>query len=95
MDLGNDSIVMTTDSIVRFNTAGEFEVADHGAGSGVTYLVGYKSFDGSAKLVVDSIQINAPLITISKLRLNWLVEQVFILCSLKVQAVMQLIMISI
>lgn len=66
MDLGNDSIVMTTDSIVRFNTAGEFEVADHGAGSGVTYLVGYKSFDGSAKLVVDSIQINAPLITISK-----------------------------
>ena len=49
MDLGNDSIVMTTDSIVRFNTAGEFEVADHGAGSGVTYLVGYKSFDGSAK----------------------------------------------
>ena len=59
MDLGNDSIV-------RFNTAGEFEVADHGAGSGVTYLVGYKSFDGSAKLVVDSIQINAPLITISK-----------------------------
>lgn len=24
MDLGNDSIVMTTDSIVRFNTAGEF-----------------------------------------------------------------------
>ena len=64
MDLGNDSIVMTTDSIVRFNTAGE--VADHGAGSGVTYLVGYKSFDGSAKLVVDSIQINAPLITISK-----------------------------
>ena len=65
MDLGNDSIVMTTDSIVRFNTAGEFEVADHG-GSGFTYLVGYKSFDGSAKLVVDSIQINAPLITISK-----------------------------
>ena len=42
------------------------QVADHGAGSGVTYLVGYKSFDGSAKLVVDSIQINAPLITISK-----------------------------
>ena len=66
MDLGNDSIVMTTDSIVRFNTAGEFEVADHGAGAGFTYLVGYKSFDGSAKLVVDSIQINAPLITISK-----------------------------
>ena len=65
MDLGNDSIVMTTDSIVRFNTAGEFEVAEHG-GSGFTYLVGYKSFDGSAKLVVDSIQINAPLITISK-----------------------------
>ncbi|WP_455627195.1 DUF6383 domain-containing protein, partial [Parabacteroides johnsonii] len=65
MDLGNDSIVMTTDSIVRFNTTGEFEVADHG-GSGFTYLVGYKSFDGSAKLVVDSIQINAPLITISK-----------------------------
>ena len=66
MDLGNDSIVMTTDSIVRFNTAGEFEVADHGAGVGFTYLVGYKSFDGDAKLVVDSIQINAPLITISK-----------------------------
>lgn len=66
MDLGNDSIVMTTDSIVRFNTAGEFEVADHGAGTGFTYLVGYKSFDGGAKLVVDSIQINAPLITISK-----------------------------
>ena len=66
MDLGNDSIVMKTDSIVRFGTDGKYEVAYPGSVSTAEYVVGYKSFDGDAKLVVDSIQINAPLITISK-----------------------------
>ena len=47
---------MTTDSIVRFNTAGEFEVADQWCWfRSILIIVGYKSFDGSANsCVVDS-----------------------------------------
>ena len=65
MDLGNDSIVITTDSIVRFDAQGVYEVAYHG-GASSTYLVGHKDFVGSTKLVVDSMQITAPLIAIAK-----------------------------
>ena len=69
MDLGNDSITITTDSIVRFDAQGKYEIRAH---EGVTtneikpYVIGHKDFVGSTALVVDSMQIIAPFITISK-----------------------------
>ncbi|WP_302774360.1 DUF6383 domain-containing protein [Parabacteroides johnsonii] len=64
MDLGNDSISMTTDSIVRF-VNGKYEVAVNG-GSGYTYIVGYKTFNGAPVLCIDSAAIEAPFITLAK-----------------------------
>ena len=54
MDLGNDSIVITTDSIVKFAN-GAYYVADHGGNAGaadVPYTVGYKTFNGSPYYVL-------------------------------------------
>ena len=68
MDLGNDSIVITTDSIVKFNN-GAYYVADHGGNADkadVPYTVGYKIFNGDPVLCIDSAAIDAPFITISK-----------------------------
>ena len=64
MDLGNDSISMTTDSIVRF-VNGKYEVAVHG-GATSTYIVGYKTFNGAPVLCIDSAAIEAPFITLAK-----------------------------
>ena len=64
MDLGNDSISMTTDSIVRF-VNGKYEVAVHGAAAS-TYIVGYKTFNGAPVLCIDSAAIEAPFITLAK-----------------------------
>ena len=64
MDLGNDSISMVTDSIVRF-VNGKYEVAVNG-GSGYTYIVGYKTFNGAPVLCIDSAAIEAPFITLAK-----------------------------
>ena len=80
MDLGNDSISMVTDSIVRF-VNGKYEVAVNG-GSGYTYIVGYKTFNGAPVLCIDSAAIELRSSHLLKvLRLNWLVEQVFTLYS--------------
>ena len=65
MDLGNDSIVMITDSIVKFNN-GNYYVADHGDNKANVYTVGYKTFNGAPVLCIDSAAINAPFITLSK-----------------------------
>lgn len=68
MDLGNDSIVITTDSIVKFAN-GAYYVADHGGNAGaadVPYTVGYKTFNGSPVLCIDSTAIDAPFIVLSK-----------------------------
>ena len=64
MDLGNDSISMTTDSIVRF-VNGKYEVAVHGSATS-TYIVGYKTFNGAPVLCIDSAAIEAPFITLAK-----------------------------
>ena len=64
MDLGNDSISMTTDSIVRFVNC-KYEVAVHG-GATSTYIVGYKTFNGAPVLCIDSAAIEAPFITLAK-----------------------------
>ncbi|RHR56992.1 DUF6383 domain-containing protein [Parabacteroides sp. AF17-28] len=68
MDLGNDSIVITTDSIVKFAN-GAYYVADHGSNADaadVPYTVGYKTFNGTPVLCIDSTAIEAPFIVISK-----------------------------
>lgn len=65
MDLGNDSIVMITDSIVKFDK-GNYYVADHGDNKDNVYTVGYKTFNGAPVLCIDSAAINAPFITLSK-----------------------------
>ena len=80
MDLGNDSISMVTDSIVRF-VNGKYEVAVNG-GSGYTYIVGYKTFNGAPVLCIDSAAIEAPFITLAKgTPVKLAVEQVFTLYS--------------
>ena len=55
---------MVTDSIVRF-VNGKYEVAVNG-GSGYTYIVGYKTFNGAPVLCIDSAAIEAPFITLAK-----------------------------
>ena len=80
MDLGNDSISMTTDSIVRFvngNTKLLFMVVLHLPISLVTRLSMVRRYYVSTLLLL-KLRLSHLL---KVLRLNWLVEQVFTLCN--------------
>ncbi|WP_455629051.1 DUF6383 domain-containing protein [Parabacteroides chinchillae] len=66
MNLGNDSIYLTTDSVVAYAPAATtYSIVEHG-GSASTYLVGYKDLAGTKVLSIDSVQITAPFISVIK-----------------------------
>ncbi|WP_270229776.1 DUF6383 domain-containing protein [Parabacteroides bouchesdurhonensis] len=68
MNLSNDSIYLTTDTVVVFdNATGAYSIVDHGGNTADKYLVGYKTLANSTEvLTIDSVQIVAPFITFVK-----------------------------
>ena len=67
LDMGNDSISLTTDTLVTFDQAGKYAINIHGAASPVQpYVVGYKDLNGTQVLTIDSVQVIPPFITLAK-----------------------------
>ena len=67
MDLGRDSLILTTDTLVTF-ADGDYTYQIHGANTNAAnaYVVGFKTLTNSEVLAIDSAKIRAAFITLEK-----------------------------
>ena len=69
MDLGRDSLILTTDTLVTF-ADGDYAYQIHGNNANATttdaYVVGFKTLTNSEVLAIDSAKIRAAFITLEK-----------------------------